>query len=167
MSYRRGIFIKNASKFLGVSEDDIIVVNMEKGIFNLTIEICKRNKFELKWSDNNFLKLYSKEARRILANISYTPNSADFKKRILDGEIDPYDVCRMTKEEMYPEFWKAVKDSYVPENVKNPTEKPDGMIKCRKCKSMKTDYYQLQTRSADEPMTTYVTCHNCEHRWKF
>ena len=167
MSHRRGIFIKNASKFLGVSEDDIIVINMEKGIFNLTIEICKRNKFELKWSDVNFLKLYSKEARRILANISYTPNSSDFKKRVLDEEISPYDVCRMTKEEMYPEFWKAVKDAYVPENVKNPKEKPDGMIKCRKCKSMKTDYYQLQTRSADEPMTTYVTCHNCEHRWKF
>jgi DNA-directed RNA polymerase subunit M/transcription elongation factor TFIIS len=140
---------------------------MEKGIFNSTIEICKKNKFDLKWSDSNFLKLYSKEARRILANISYTPNSMDFKRRILDGEILPYDVCRITKEGMYPEFWKAVKDAYVPENIKNPSEKPDGMIKCRKCKSMKTDYYQLQTRSADEPMTTYVTCHNCEHRWKF
>jgi transcription elongation factor S-II len=73
----------------------------------------------------------------------------------------------MTKEDMYPEFWQAVKDSSIPELLKNPVEKPDGMIKCRKCKSMKTDYYQLQTRSADEPMTTYVTCHNCEHRWKF
>jgi hypothetical protein len=111
-----------------VSEEDIIVINMEKGIFNSTIEICKKNKFDLKWSDSNFLKLYSKEARRILANISYTPNSMDFKRRILDGEILPYDVCRITKEGMYPEFWKAVKDAYVPENIKNPSEKPDGMI---------------------------------------
>jgi DNA-directed RNA polymerase subunit M/transcription elongation factor TFIIS len=167
MSYRRGIFIKNASKFLELAEDNLIVINMEKGIFNLTIEICKKNNFDLKWSDTNFLKLYSKEARRILANISYTPNSIEFKSRILSNEILPYEVCRYTKEDMYPEFWKEVKDAYVPEHVKNPKEKPDGMIKCRKCKSMKTDYYQLQTRSADEPMTTYVTCHNCEHRWKF
>jgi transcription elongation factor S-II len=28
-------------------------------------------------------------------------------------------------------------------------------------------YYQLQTRSADEPMTTFVTCVNCDNRWKF
>ena len=167
MSYRRRVFIKNASKFLGLTEDNIIIINMEKGIFNSTIELCKKNNFDLKWSDSNFSRLYSKEARRILANISYTPNSKDVRKKIIEGEIDSYYVCKLTKEDMNPEFWQAVKDAYVPENIKNPTEKPDGMIKCRKCKSMKTDYYQLQTRSADEPMTTYVTCHNCEHRWKF
>jgi DNA-directed RNA polymerase subunit M/transcription elongation factor TFIIS len=167
MSFRRGIFIKNAAKFLDTYEENIIIINMEKGIFNSTIEICKSNNFNLKWSDANFLKIYSKKARQILANISYTPNSKDFKKQILTGKIAPQDVCKMTKEDMYPEFWQAVKDLSVPELLKNPVEKPDGMIKCRKCKSMKTEYYQLQTRSADEPMTTYVTCHNCEHRWKF
>ena len=37
---------------------------------------------------------------------------------------------------------------------------------CRKCKSKKCSYYQLQTRSADEPMTTFVTCLDCGSRWK-
>ena len=37
---------------------------------------------------------------------------------------------------------------------------------CGKCKSKKCTYYQLQTRSADEPMTTFVTCLNCGKRWK-
>jgi DNA-directed RNA polymerase subunit M/transcription elongation factor TFIIS len=36
---------------------------------------------------------------------------------------------------------------------------------CGKCKSRKCSYYQLQTRSADEPMTTFVTCTNCNNRW--
>ena len=27
-------------------------------------------------------------------------------------------------------------------------------------------YYQLQTRSADEPMTTFVSCLKCATRWK-
>ena len=57
MSYRRGVFIKNAGKFLGLTEDNIIIINMEKGIFNSTIEICKKNNIDLKWSDSNFSRL--------------------------------------------------------------------------------------------------------------
>jgi DNA-directed RNA polymerase subunit M/transcription elongation factor TFIIS len=39
---------------------------------------------------------------------------------------------------------------------------------CGSCKrKTKCDYYQLQTRSADEPMTTFVTCLECDRRWKF
>ena len=37
---------------------------------------------------------------------------------------------------------------------------------CRICKSKECTYYQMQTRSADEPMTTFVTCINCNNRWK-
>ena len=40
-------------------------------------------------------------------------------------------------------------------------------FKCGKCKQRKCTYFQLQTRSADEPMTTFVTCVNCNNRWKF
>ena len=36
---------------------------------------------------------------------------------------------------------------------------------CGKCKNRKCTYYQLQTRSADEPMTTFVTCTVCNNRW--
>ena len=38
---------------------------------------------------------------------------------------------------------------------------------CGKCKSKNCDYYQLQTRSADEPMTTFVTCMNCNNRYQY
>ena len=40
-------------------------------------------------------------------------------------------------------------------------------FQCGKCRQRKTQYYQMQTRSADEPMTTFVTCVNCGNRWKF
>ena len=40
------------------------------------------------------------------------------------------------------------------------------MFQCGRCKQRKCKYYQMQTRSADEPMTTYVTCVNCGNRWK-
>eukprot|EP00996_Jenningsia_fusiforme_P002592 NODE_3418_length_981_cov_13.045064_g3140_i0.p1 GENE.NODE_3418_length_981_cov_13.045064_g3140_i0~~NODE_3418_length_981_cov_13.045064_g3140_i0.p1 ORF type:complete len:259 (-),score=44.14 NODE_3418_length_981_cov_13.045064_g3140_i0:205-921(-) len=40
-------------------------------------------------------------------------------------------------------------------------------FKCQKCGERKTTYFQMQTRSADEPMTTFVTCVNCGNAWKF
>ena len=40
-------------------------------------------------------------------------------------------------------------------------------FQCGKCRQRQCTYYQMQTRSADEPMTTFVTCVNCGNRWKF
>ncbi|KAI9549625.1 unmed protein product [Daphnia sinensis] len=39
-------------------------------------------------------------------------------------------------------------------------------FQCYKCKSRKCLYTQVQTRSADEPMTTRVKCLHCGHGWK-
>lgn len=41
-----------------------------------------------------------------------------------------------------------------------------GLFTCGRCKSTKTSNTQKQTRSADEPMTVFVQCHNCGNRWK-
>lgn len=38
---------------------------------------------------------------------------------------------------------------------------------CSKCKQSRVAYSQAQTRSADEPMTTFCECTNCGNRWKF
>ena len=39
-------------------------------------------------------------------------------------------------------------------------------FKCYKCKNRKCTYYQLQTRSGDEPMTTFIMCLVCGSSWK-
>jgi len=167
MSYRRNTFIEKAAQYLSLDVSDIIVLNIEKGIFNNTVEFCKQNGYKLKWSDKEFVRNYSYNARRILANINYTPNASSFKKSILENKIDPYSVVMYTKEQMYPEMWAELKLNNLKKHMfKQEEESSDGMFKCNNCKSMKTVYYQMQTRSADEPMTTYVTCTNCDKRWK-
>jgi len=40
-------------------------------------------------------------------------------------------------------------------------------LECGKCHQKKVSYSQAQTRSADEPMTTFCECLNCGNRWKF
>ena len=39
-------------------------------------------------------------------------------------------------------------------------------FKCGKCKKRECVFFQLQTRSSDEPMTTFVQCTYCKNRWK-
>lgn len=53
-------------------------------------------------------------------------------------------------------------------NLTKPMEVEDGIYTCPKCKSNKTFFYSRQMRSADEPMTTFITCANndCQYRWK-
>ena len=44
------------------------------------------------------------------------------------------------------------------------TDKP--VRTCPKCKARKYTYYQLQTRSAEEPITIFVQCLSCNSRWQ-
>uniref|UniRef100_A0A7S2ZL30 DNA-directed RNA polymerase subunit n=1 Tax=Rhodosorus marinus TaxID=101924 RepID=A0A7S2ZL30_9RHOD len=36
---------------------------------------------------------------------------------------------------------------------------------CPKCTHDKAYFYELQTRSADEPMTIFFRCEKCGHQW--
>ena len=39
-------------------------------------------------------------------------------------------------------------------------------LSCPKCHKREVSFYQAQTRSADEPMTTFCTCQPCGHQWR-
>jgi transcription elongation factor S-II len=168
MFHKRQFCIDKFSNVLNLSVHDAIILNLEKGIFNETINYCQKKKIELKWSNVDFLKKYSQLYRKIHANITYTPNSISVKNKILDGVFKADNVASMTHEQLFPEMHNELKLKIMAQYIENEEKEiPDGMFKCGKCKTMKTTYYEMQTRSADEPMTTFVSCLNCENRWKF
>lgn len=165
---KRQYCIDKFSEILDLSKLDSIVLNLEKGIFNETIKYCKEHKSELKWSNPIFLKKYSQLARKILANITYTPNASEVKDKIINNIWKAEDIASMTHEQLHPEFHADMKLKIMEKYINtHPEQEHDGFFKCGKCKTFKTTYTQAQTRSADEPMTTFVTCLNCNHRWKF
>lgn len=53
------------------------------------------------------------------------------------------------------------------EFIVKPFEVAEGVLKCPKCSECRTFSYSKQTRSADEPMTTFATCMKCKHKWTY
>ena len=75
----------------------------------------------------------------------------------------------MSHQEMNQERWKELIElqQIKEENKYTPKiEASTDDFTCFKCKSKECTHYQLQTRSADEPITTFVTCIRCSNRWK-
>ncbi len=166
--------INNYTEFSYNSEDiKKIAINLERGIFNYTISTYRNKKINETWN-TLFNNLYINRAVVIYNNLN--PNNSLQNKtlltRLLSKQVNEFQVTSFNTEQLFPEKFKELQDKYLknliddmPEQIKL-EDRADGMFRCSKCKTYKTTYYQLQTRSADEPMTTFVQCH-CGNRWKF
>ena len=145
--------------------------NLEIGIYNYTIKQGRIKKIVRKWTNPNFKNIYINRFKTLYNNLNpdgriQNPN---LLKTIKAGEILPRDLAFMSHHEMYPEKWKILIDKKIKkDSLKGSVDLSSATdeFKCGKCKQNKCTYYQLQTRSADEPMTTYVTCLNCGNNWK-
>ena len=99
----------------------------------------------------------------------YNLNSNEVINKLLNKEIKSYDIVFMNYSDIQPDKWKELieeKNTRLENRYFPKIEASTDNFTCRKCKSNKCTYYQLQTRSADEPMTTFVTCIDCGNRWK-
>lgn len=114
---------------------------------------------------------YTPQARKAIANISYTPNAQLVRDRLYNGVWDPMVYGGMTNSEMCPEIKQrqedeAKRNAMLEQYFIDKKLEHDSIYTCGKCKSKKVDHIQVQTRSADEPMTVKACCLMCGHRWK-
>jgi len=165
--------VKNPEEFrtnvrktlIKIIKNEKICSNLEKGIYNFSINEAKDRNVVKKWDNIYFTHLYFDRLRTVLTNLK-NPNLRD---KIETKEIKAHELAFMSHQEMMPERWQKMvdekkirdKNRYAPK-----LEASTDNFTCRKCKSKECSYYQLQTRSADEPMTTFVTCLPCGNRWK-
>jgi len=114
---------------------------------------------------------YKNQIRSRVFNLRDKKNP-ELRENVLCGVISPEKFAVMTSEEMASDHVKQQRKTFVEEGIKashlavKEGTKTD-LLKCGKCKKRNCTYNQLQTRSADEPMTTFVLCNECGHRWKF
>ena len=139
--------------------------NLEKGIFNYTLKEAERRKIVKKWDNKQFVQIYVDHLRSVMKNLN-----EDVLKSINDESIKPHIIAFMTHQELYPEKWSKLIEAKSKRDKNkfeaNITASTD-MFTCRKCKGNQCTYYQMQTRSADEPMTTFCQCCLCGNRFKF
>jgi len=114
---------------------------------------------------------YRGKIRSLFVNLKDKANPS-LRESIVSGELSPENFSKMTSEEMMTVERRAADQKIKEENLfkslgaGEPEAETEG-FQCGRCKQRKCRYRQAQTRSADEPMTTFVTCVNCGNRWKF
>lgn len=144
----------------------------EIGLFNNCLDYALLHKIALNWNDDRFVNVYKIKALHLLNNInpkSYVKNT-QLMKRFVDEEFMPQELAYMSKEKLFPEHWQELiaKRELHEYMLAHPviSEPQTDMFKCPRCKQRKTIHQEVQTRSADEPMTSFITCINCNHKWR-
>jgi transcription elongation factor S-II len=163
-------FRKNIKiKLNGFLKNEKNSTNLERGIYNYSIKEAKNRKVVKKWDNPYFVQIYVDRVRSVYMNLSNSSVYQTITEQLELGTLKAESIAFMTHQEICPDKWepliqaKIKRDKYKYEtNIEAATD----AFKCRKCQSNKCTYYQLQTRSADEPMTTFVTCIDCGNRWK-
>ncbi|KAK7068073.1 Transcription elongation factor A protein 1 [Halocaridina rubra] len=114
---------------------------------------------------------YKNRLRSRVYNLKDTKNP-QLRENVLRGAIPPKRLAVMSSEEMASNEMKALREKFTKEGIDDHQlavaqgTKTD-LLKCGKCSQRDCTYNQMQTRSSDEPMTTFVLCNHCGNRWKF
>ncbi|KFY06554.1 hypothetical protein V492_07968 [Pseudogymnoascus sp. VKM F-4246] len=114
---------------------------------------------------------YRAKMRSLFQNLKNKQNK-DLGPRVMNGEIPADKFVVMTHDELKSAERKKEDEEFNADNMKRaqvpaPEKSISDALKCGRCGQKKVSYSQAQTRSADEPMTTFCECTVCGNRWKF
>jgi transcription elongation factor S-II len=140
--------------------------NVERSIFNHAVALAEQKKLVNRWDSHGFQVLYQQRYRMIYRNL--VPALCE---EIMRGNLKPAVLQNQSHQELCPGKWeKRLREKSERDALRFTTrvEASTDMFTCRRCKKNQCTYIQLQTRSADEPMTTFVTCitEGCGSKWK-
>jgi DNA-directed RNA polymerase subunit M/transcription elongation factor TFIIS len=146
-------------------------LDLELGIFNATIEIARLHQCWRRWENPEFKTHYEVIARRTITNLdpsSYVKNT-ELLKSLLTKSMLPHEIPFLPFTELFPEKWKSMIDHQAKQEqraLEGDKDMASNMFKCRACGKRQCTYYELQTRSADEPMTIFIRCIPCGKQWR-
>jgi hypothetical protein len=153
----KGEFVK-----IGISSE--IADALEVALLQRCIRDCAKQGIEVTWANVWFWNHYRARC------IQFYENAPAWIEKLMSGELSPGSFAEMSVVDLKPQRWKAQIEAQIEKDrhLYSSSGSASIYLYCSGCKKKsKCDYYQMQTRSADEPMTTFVTCLECDRRWKF
>ena len=156
--------------------------NAEISTLNWAVQSARQINQDASWENPSFRKIYKNKVQWLTTELR-RPNHAislttevegdqvrvklnlvnQLAYRLKTKELDVKNLAKYPAEVLWPEGpWAQTmmalkKKENMREQAKAQMDEDYvGQFKCGKCKSVKTTYYQLQTRSADEPMVRFL-----------
>lgn len=146
---------------------------VEKSIYNYTIEKCEKELIYCNWDDSAFKLIYMDKVKSLFSNLSINGEFGVVNKQIADlikqKKITAENIATLDYAKLYPKHWQSIIDEKIKQDQMQKERimlQVSDLFTCYKCKQNKCTYFELQTRSADEPITTFITCLNCGNKWK-
>ena len=128
--------------------------NIEISIYNWSLEYANTWNIDRDWDNYLFKHVYVTKSMSVMKHMQMFPNKVN-------------DIIQQKESKRLGSLsFLDFQDPVVSEKPTTDEDSNTGLFKCMKCKTHNTTYYSLQTRSADEPMTNFITCKNCGNRWK-
>lgn len=154
---------KKIVKKLSEHFEDKACTSIEQGIYDYTEQYCK--------NCNSYLviaqSIYKDCASNLLYNCSGQNSTMNkIKKQISKNKYNPYNLAFLRPEELDIDNWIKIIN-----RNKNTEDKLNNLptVEWKPCRDCKNKFYffrQMQTRSADEPMTTFYTCKQCSRTYR-
>jgi transcription elongation factor S-II len=169
----KGILEKNNFKM----DIEKMAINAERSLLNNAISTCRYYKTQAHFSQLMFSSTYRDGYYKIICNLDKNSNAPYVIKMLKERKIRIENIIFLGHDVLDPVGWARVQKLAKKNSTNIVLQKPDletmsdGFHKCFRCASQKkpaykTTFYEMQTRSADEPMTQFITCHSCGNRWK-
>jgi DNA-directed RNA polymerase subunit M/transcription elongation factor TFIIS len=131
---------------------------IETAILKKCINDAQKWRVDIDWETPSFREMYRCRAMNL------------YQTRNLAETMTPDEFVHTSEVDRHPERWMERMRQVAERDKALYSRKTtaSAQMYCSGCKRKSNcDYYQMQTRSADEPMTTFVTCLECDKRWKF
>jgi len=142
-------------------KDKKITSSIVTSIINFTKKYVEENNV-------SFLhdQIFNQKLDEILCNLSPKQNP-HLLELLKNKKLDPKNLAFLKPEELDPEKYESIIKKKEIEEMKRTNKKTTDAFKCAKCHERKCSVEQKQTRAGDEPVTTFVTCEECGHKWSF
>jgi transcription elongation factor S-II len=137
--------------------------NLEVSIYNYCVQESVTLNILRKWTNGAFVTLYLNRLKSIIANLSPYIMELIETHTITTRQLGGMDFYNLN-----PLKWVALIEikKQRDKNKYENTQKVTSQFICRKCKSRNCVWTCQQIRSADEPMTTFISCNDCGNNWK-